>query len=387
MPHIRVKNGPEVGRVFEILSDSVRLGRDASCDIQLKDSGVSREHAEIYKVGEMFFIRDLGSRNGIIVNEINIEDELLRDGDIVNICTYQFVFEGSQSASVSDNDHTEEFYPHDDDPAATLSLKVSPQKKDEAVNQDLATVASKIGAIVRDNEDLKKIIDESLTMMCGLLDVQDAFVFALEPGFRLVQKGVWRSDDSYNGKASRTIVLRALKEKHPILTANAQDDFRFKSESSIVLKNINSVLCCPLVAMGQEVGVIYLSNGPINEPFSEESAELINHIAIHLAYALFLNESRKTEMNTQLRAVRLVASTVEHQIPQLRGRAERVAKMTRALGAECKLRNSQILLLRNASFLHHLGYLDQGRAKDYTQVELSSDRSYVQRTLDLLGNH
>ncbi|MFT3692284.1 MAG: FHA domain-containing protein [Kofleriaceae bacterium] len=40
------------------------IGRDALCDLPLRAGGVSRQHAEIDRVGEAFQLRDLDSRNG-----------------------------------------------------------------------------------------------------------------------------------------------------------------------------------------------------------------------------------------------------------------------------------------------------------------------------------
>jgi len=40
------------------------LGRDALCDLPLRAGGVSRQHAEIDRVGAQFHLRDLDSRNG-----------------------------------------------------------------------------------------------------------------------------------------------------------------------------------------------------------------------------------------------------------------------------------------------------------------------------------
>jgi len=45
-------------------TDTIRIGRDASCTICIDDEGVSRAHAEIFRIGPQWCARDLGSRNG-----------------------------------------------------------------------------------------------------------------------------------------------------------------------------------------------------------------------------------------------------------------------------------------------------------------------------------
>ena len=107
-------------------------------------------------------------------------------------------------------------------------------------------------------------------------------------------------------------------------------------------------------------------------------------VASYLGLAISLCESRRRELATQLRSIGLISSMVEHELPALRGRAERVAKLTNVIGTELQLRAPQLLLLRNASYLHHLGYLDKAGAKEYTQKELSDDREYAIHSSNLL---
>ena len=81
MPRVRVKNGPAKGSTFDIGEEPLSIGREPTCGIQVLDKGASRNHAEIFRIGEMCFIRDLDSRNGTYVNDTKIEEELLREGD------------------------------------------------------------------------------------------------------------------------------------------------------------------------------------------------------------------------------------------------------------------------------------------------------------------
>ncbi|HEX6767232.1 MAG TPA: sigma 54-interacting transcriptional regulator [Polyangiaceae bacterium] len=81
------------------LSRSVTvIGRDAAADIVLPVTAVSRRHAEIRKEGGAFVVKDLGSRNGTLVNGHPVtEDELepldeLRIGDAI----LKLVDEGSE---------------------------------------------------------------------------------------------------------------------------------------------------------------------------------------------------------------------------------------------------------------------------------------------------
>src|SRR6185295_18349201 len=103
MPQIRVRNGKQKGKVLHLRGqDRLLIGRDNACGLQILDQGVSREHAEIFRVGEMVFIRDMGSRNGSFVNDERISEELLREGDVVRVGNTHLLFESSENAREQD---------------------------------------------------------------------------------------------------------------------------------------------------------------------------------------------------------------------------------------------------------------------------------------------
>src|SRR4029450_758803 len=77
-------------------AETLVLGRDVpegDKSIQVLDQGISRRHAEIFRIGEMYFIRDLESRNGTFVNEKGVTAEILRVGAETRVGTPVLVFE------------------------------------------------------------------------------------------------------------------------------------------------------------------------------------------------------------------------------------------------------------------------------------------------------
>src|SRR5690606_13229349 len=73
--------GGNKGESYVLLGNRVVLGRGDRTDIRLTDIKASREHAEITKVGENWVVTDLGSQNGIIVNDKKVVQETLVEGD------------------------------------------------------------------------------------------------------------------------------------------------------------------------------------------------------------------------------------------------------------------------------------------------------------------
>src|SRR3954469_1193976 len=59
----------ELPATFLLRQERHVIGRDATtADLTLKAPAVSRVHAELVRDGRHFVVRDLGSRNGVIVN-------------------------------------------------------------------------------------------------------------------------------------------------------------------------------------------------------------------------------------------------------------------------------------------------------------------------------
>src|SRR5437868_1428724 len=79
---LRVVEGPAAGRVFESSADSASIGSHELNALAVADPTVSRFHCELKVLPEGVRVRDLGSRNGTIVDGLTVFDALLRDGSV-----------------------------------------------------------------------------------------------------------------------------------------------------------------------------------------------------------------------------------------------------------------------------------------------------------------
>lgn len=77
--------GDKKGEVYYLRANRVVMGRADECDIQVLDAKSSREHAELTRMGAGFFITDLGSQNGVVVNDVKVKQHALNHGDTVVI--------------------------------------------------------------------------------------------------------------------------------------------------------------------------------------------------------------------------------------------------------------------------------------------------------------
>ena len=75
-----------VTRRFEI--DRIRIGRESDNDLVLESDSCSRYHAEILLGRGLYKIVDLNSTNGISVNSQQVQEQLIGNGDSVEIGVY-----------------------------------------------------------------------------------------------------------------------------------------------------------------------------------------------------------------------------------------------------------------------------------------------------------
>jgi FHA domain-containing protein len=82
------------GRRLLVAPGGAVIGRSRDCDIVLEDAGISRRHARIGPAAEGWTIEDLGSTNGVRVNDREIAGVRdLRLGDRIGIGSTEIVFE------------------------------------------------------------------------------------------------------------------------------------------------------------------------------------------------------------------------------------------------------------------------------------------------------
>ncbi len=94
-PALRVMTGPDEGLRFELSEGrtEVVIGRSPECDLPLNDQNISRRHCLIKKEWHGYTAQDLGSKNGVLVNDKKIEGaQLIKDGDELVIGGIKLIF-------------------------------------------------------------------------------------------------------------------------------------------------------------------------------------------------------------------------------------------------------------------------------------------------------
>jgi pSer/pThr/pTyr-binding forkhead associated (FHA) protein len=86
---------PSGTHVIPLESTPLTIGRGLNNDIILEDTRVSRHHAQLRYRARRFWIADLGSTNGTYVNDDQVAERSLRDGDTISLGGLELTFKES----------------------------------------------------------------------------------------------------------------------------------------------------------------------------------------------------------------------------------------------------------------------------------------------------
>jgi adenylate cyclase len=81
------------GDNIPLVRDILTIGRRESCDIPLRRPNVSGLHCELSFRDGFWWIRDLGSTNGIKVNGVRVDKKLIQPGDTITIAKLNYRIE------------------------------------------------------------------------------------------------------------------------------------------------------------------------------------------------------------------------------------------------------------------------------------------------------
>lgn len=304
MPFLTSIDDSVVKKQFEIVNRPVTIGRHPECDVVIDDVSVSRRHAQIVKENGSFYVDDLSSRNGTLVNNHEIHRKTkLFDGSEIRICDVLFTFHlGAEPGyekprkTMSDHDRnvSSSFLVDDGSDNSTIMSqlevpshhsgitgKVSPEEKLKALVQ--------ITQALSDGVERDSILQSTLNCIFELfLEADRGFIaFRDEDGKILPTTIKTRGRNDEQIRLSRTIVNRVLDSKQAILSSDAAEDSRFDLSQSIADFRIRSMMCAPILnAQNESIGVIQLDTLRRSIAFQEEDLEVLVTVAMQVGLAL-----------------------------------------------------------------------------------------------------
>ncbi len=295
MASLYVLQGPDKGKTFRTGNQRVSLGRSSE-DVPLNDNAISRHHAELVPENGHWMLVDLRSANGTFVNGLRIEHPtMMKHGDQIRIGGTLLVFGGDQlderyttttTRDLIDLDSSEHLVDSsvvESLPSDRHNLMVPAPEAAQAVRawKIMYQLTEAIGIIVQPGELLNRVMDIVFEQM----EVDRGFILMREDdGEELTPKVIrhrHQPKDPARIMTSRTIINHVMSRCEGVLCTNAMADQRFGSEDrddSIHRYGLTSVICVPITAHREVMGVIHLDSSMSSHTYTSEQLRLANAI-------------------------------------------------------------------------------------------------------------
>lgn len=186
----------------------------------------------------------------------------------------------------------------------------------EPMSNYLATLLE-LGKLLNSSLDLHQVLETAIEQVILFVGAERGFILLVD-----VRKGrVWGEalrnidkqgleetlagrDKSNRVEISRSLVEEVLNKKVPILSHNAMEDPRYSGRHSVQFSHLRSVLCVPLIAQGNLLGIIYVDNRIKTALFTDHHLTMLSAFANQASVAIEnarLYDTLKNSLEERLR--------------------------------------------------------------------------------------
>ncbi len=336
---------------METFSKSIRLdpgvitiGRSRSNTICLAQGSVSRRHARISLIDGEYVLSDLKSHNGTYVNKKRIKNISLKHNDRIVLGDRSFVFSlkdpedddsnldytsSEDTVSLQEDDvQLPDMIAHKAEIAAQTFLDPNKDGKEISAEQALDT-RSRLLLLYRLSDKLRyvKNVDEILEMgtdlIFGALPSAERVVIMLRSSLKdpleaRIVKYRFKKPEGDVVPVSQTVINKVIKEKLALVSRDALDDSRFETGDSIMVHNLNSIICVPLIAGERVIGVLHLDTSQLLDAFTQNDLEFTAAVANEMSITIEnYRLQRESVQNERMTAIGLTITNVAHNIKNL----------------------------------------------------------------------
>jgi len=282
-------SGPEGSSTnIELRKPILSLGRSADNDLAYPDDPwLSRYHLTFEKHGDGWFVKDCASRNGTVVNAESLkEPHKLRSGDRIYVGHLTIEVRESMpevpKPVISFVPQEEERITREATIVTSLD-KLLGKATSSGAKQGRETVLNTtrvVGALIRAGQELAghRPLDELFQVILKLslsaMEAKRGVIMTLEDGELVV-----RASEGDGFSISTAVRDRILRQRCSLVISDAQLDDALRQQRSIMMHRVRSMMGVPLQTGDRVIGLIYVDNGTIFRPFSQEDLDLLTVMA------------------------------------------------------------------------------------------------------------
>lgn len=287
MPKLVVIKGPLKDKVFELDSKEIFFcGRSPRMnDIAILEIAVSRKHFKIFKIGRDFFIEDLNSKHGTLVNGDSIEPGegfQINEGDLIGIGNTIMQFVGAdERGTLQKPVRMPENCMND------AHLEEEPRKERRSAKE--LEMVYNVSELLKTHMELDIFLKEFLKLVLKELPrIDNASIFLFRDKDCSWKKAIEIVPEPHEKSASRykkEILNKVVLEQKTVRMSNTE----FELPQSYIEKGdtleIKSAMCVPIISNNDLLGAVYIeSRKPYG--FRKKDQFLLNSFVGPLAVAI-----------------------------------------------------------------------------------------------------
>jgi len=220
-------------------------------------------------------------------------------------------------------------------------------------------VFAEIGHVVNSSLDLLTVLNEVIDTIIQLTGAERVFLMRRNARGEMeidVARN-WERESLKPGEyeISRTVVNQVVEHGEAILTTNAQEDPRFDGLQSVIAYSLRSILCVPLKAKDDLIGVIYADNRIREGIFGEKDLFLLsafaNQAAVALENAQLFNDISMSYDDT----LEALVTALEEREKETEQHTRRVVLYSMTLAEQMGLPDEELNEIRYGAWMHDIG--------------------------------
>lgn len=330
MPYLIQNPEAPDSEIHELRFGSNTIGRELDNTIVVIHKSLSRYHVQIINNDQGVIITDLGSLNHTFVNEVQIEQYQLNDGDLVRCGTVMFKFletlktrpqeslnESNQASvikrfSPKSTQHFQDLLHQHSSEHQGTALRIRQQESNQRT-LDKLNILLEVSKQLSSPQEPDKLPEKVLDLLFKIMSVDRAVILLVDQtnGQLIRQAAKFKDGISTNLQFySKTIVDSVHKNGNALLISDAQVDQRFTNSQSVIKQTIHASMCVPL-KVNKALGVLYVDNLSLTNIYSDEDLDFLIALANQAAIAI-----ENSELNKKIEAEAVMQSKLERFFPK-----------------------------------------------------------------------
>lgn len=147
-----------------------------------------------------------------------------------------------------------------------------------------------VSLMMADNKELYPLLDYAMTIALELVGAERGYLILLEPdnvlNFKVGRDRIGNPIEQSKNEISNSIIQYVFNEGESIIINNAVESEDYKDADSVGFLRLKSVICVPLSARGEIIGVIFAENRSKTYAFAKEDGKSMEFFASLAAIAI-----------------------------------------------------------------------------------------------------